>query len=103
MKARFGHINDLDIIRKTDEFKLHICVDKKAVNQGVCQIKQNENLYYMKARNNPMKNPFAHGSLKEHIMLEIETPNDKSGYKHADFYVTGLHQSVLSVFFTIFC
>ena len=95
LESRYGHVNDLDVMKKEDQFSLHICTDKKAVNQGLCQIKKNDNLYYMKARSNPSRilgdNISSLDAIpKELIIMEIEKPELDTGYKYADFYVTGI-------------
>ena len=91
MEERYGHVNDHDIIKKDDEFTLHICVDRRAINQGLCQIKKKENLYYVKARSNPSKilGVTTNDVPKDLIMMEIEKPKIDQGYQFADFFVTG--------------
>ena len=91
MEERYGHVNDHDIIKKDEDFTLHLCVDRKAVNQGLCQIKRNENLYYVKARSNPTKilGEKVVDVPRDLIMMEIERPKIDLGYQYADLFVTG--------------
>ena len=96
LEERYGHVNDHDIIRKDEEFTLHLCVDRRAVNQGLCQIKKNENLYYVKARSHPTKLPGTKSDEipKDLIMMEIEKPITNLGYQFADIFVTGIITSM---------
>ena len=87
LQQRYGHIPPGAAKPNLLGYYLHLKVDQRAVNQGLCYLNLSLNTYYIKSRKS-----CGIGQLpKELICMELERPMIASGHTHIEFFVTGSH------------
>ena len=71
--------------------KIGLKLPFRAVNQGLCFFNPELNTYYLKSRKVclPGQTP------KELIIMDLERPQDRLGYTHVEFYITGTRSDLL--------
>ena len=85
LRARYGHVaadarNPLE-----NQYLLHLKVDDRVVNQGLCFFNEELKTYYLKSRKfSPDAVP------KETILMDLEMPKAKKIYTHVEFYLSGM-------------
>ena len=85
LKTRYGHVVPSAAVTSPEKYHLHIRVDERAVNQGLCFYNVEQDVYYIRPRR---ACPF--GQIpKEVIAVDLECPAKPSGHTHVEFSVIG--------------
>ena len=85
LKARYGHVAPGSLITSKSQHHLHIRVDERAVNQGLCFFNAEQEVYYMRSRRSCPLNQLP----KEIISMDLERPTTPTGHTHVEFCVVG--------------
>ena len=85
LKARYGHVAPGATTTSKTQYHLHIRVDERAVNQGLCFYNAEQGVYYMRSRRSCPPNQLP----KEIISMDLERPAIPIGHTHAEFSVVG--------------
>jgi len=93
LRARYGHVARGGGDDTHPQYQLHLKVDERAVNQGLCFFNPELNTYYLKSRKVclPGQTP------KELIIMDLERPQDKLGYTHVEFYITAPEHDIRNI------
>ena len=85
LKTRYGHVAPGALATSKTKYHLHIRVDERAVNQGLCFYNAEQGVYYMRSRRSCPLNQLP----KEIISMDLERPATPTGHTHVEFCVIG--------------
>ena len=85
LKTRYGHVAPGALATSKTKYHLHIRVDERAVNQGLCFYNAEQGVYYMRSRRSCPLNQLP----KEIISMDLERPVTPTGHTHVEFCVIG--------------
>ena len=85
LRARYGHVAPGALTTSKTKYHLHIRVDERAVNQGLCFYNAEQGVYYMRSRRSCPLNQLP----KEIISMDLERPVTPTGHTHVEFCVIG--------------
>ena len=86
LKEQYGHFEPGDDVLNTSKYHLHVKIDNRPINQGLCFLNNDQNTYYMSCRKNYQPNQLP----KEIITMVLEKSVLQLAHTHVEFFLTGI-------------